>query len=110
MQLHIIGCISLSFYGSMGGMDDGVDSLSLFEGAEDRDIEESSGGLETIEKSRGEVRVFVAATSETWMSELAEDCVLAAHEVDGVVDIFLEFFWLGDGGVDLRLFVKGSFP
>lgn len=91
-------------------MDDRVDSLSLFEGAKDRDIEESSGGLETVDKSRGKVGVFVASASKAWVSELAEDSVLAAHEVDGVVDIFLEFFWFGDGRVDPRLFVRCSFP
>jgi hypothetical protein len=91
-------------------MDDGVNSLSLFECTEDGDIEESSSSLETVEKSRGEVGVFITSASKAWVSELAEDSVLAAHEVDSVVDIFLEFFWFGDGGVDLRLLVRCHFP
>lgn len=39
--------------------------------------------METVGKSRDKVGVFVASASQTWVSELAEDSVLAAHEVDG---------------------------
>lgn len=37
---------------------------------------------------------------EAWVGELAEDYVLASEEVDGVVDVLLEFVGRGDCGVD----------
>lgn len=87
-------------------MDDGENGFLLGWCAHDCGIEEASRCLKSVEESRGEIGMFVGALRETRVSELAEDCKLAAEEEDAVVDIVQNLLWFGYGLEDHGFFVK----
>jgi hypothetical protein len=68
-----------------------------------RSIQKSSCGLQAIHDAVGEVRVLVGALCQSRVGELAENGKLPTGKVDGIVDVVLQFVWLGDCIKDMRL-------